>query len=40
MEHFGNEYTMTFYLIDAANSNKSMIRVYREEMECKVQKEI
>jgi len=27
MEHFGNEFTTVSYLIDAANTGKSMIRV-------------
>ena len=30
MEHFGNEFTTIFYLIDAANSGKSMIHVLGE----------
>ena len=30
MEHFGNEFTVIFYLIDAANSGKSMICVFSE----------
>ena len=31
MEHFGNEFTTIFYLIDAANSVKSMILLLRED---------
>jgi len=30
-EHFGNEFTAIFYLIDAATSGKSMIRVLSED---------
>ena len=31
MEHFGNEFTTLFYLIDAANSGKSMISILSED---------
>ena len=31
MEHCDNEFTMIFYLIDAANSGKGTIRVLRED---------
>ena len=31
MEHFGNEFTTIFYLIDAANSGKTLIRVLSED---------
>ena len=31
MEHFGNEFTLIFYLIDAAHSGKCMIRVLSED---------
>ena len=31
MEHFGNEFTTIFYLIDVANSGKLMIRVVIED---------
>ena len=31
MEHFGNEFTVIFYVIDAANSAKNMIRVLSED---------
>ena len=30
-EHFGNEFTTIFYLIDAANSGKIMIHVLTED---------
>jgi len=32
MEHFSNEFTMMFYLIDVANSDKSMTRVRSEDI--------
>jgi len=31
MDHFGYEFTMIFYLIDAAISGKSMMRVPSED---------
>ena len=31
IEHFGNVFTMIFFLTDAANSGKSMIRVLTED---------
>ena len=31
MEHFGNEITTIFYLTDAANSGKILIRVLNED---------
>ena len=31
MEHFSNEFTTTFYLVDAAHSCKIMIRVLTED---------
>ena len=31
MEHFCNEFTTIFYLIDAANSGKSMMHVLSED---------
>ena len=33
MDHFGNEFTTNFHLIDAAKSGKSMIRVLSEDTE-------
>ena len=32
MEYGGNEFTITFYFIDAANSDKTMIRALSEEV--------
>ena len=31
MEHFGNEFTTIFYIIDAANSGKSMVSAFSED---------
>ena len=31
MEHFGNDFTKVFYLTDAANTGKSMIRVLSKD---------
>ena len=33
MEHFGNEFTTIFYIIDAANSGKSMVSAFSEDTE-------
>jgi len=36
-EHFGDEFTTIFYVIDAANSDKSFIRVLSNDTDVFVQ---